>query len=128
MTASLGPGVRLVLVRDMVLMASIGVHAHEHAGLQRVRVNVELAVTEAGGGERLDRVVNYETVVRSVRDIVGAGHTVLVETLAERIADSCLGDGRVERARVRVEKLDVFSDVGAVGVEVERLKQSPPAR
>ena len=123
-----GAGMRLVLVRDMVLGATIGVYPHEEHGKQRVRVNVELATEETGVGEdRLDRVLNYELVVERVRAIVGAGHVRLVETLAERIAAACLEDGRVLRARVRVEKLDVFADTGAVGVEVERCRLSTGA-
>ena len=95
-----GAGMRLVLVRDMVLGATIGVYPHEEHGKQRVRVNVELATEETGVGEdRLDRVLNYELVVERVRAIVGAGHVRLVETLAERIAAACLEDGRVLRAR-----------------------------
>ena len=123
------PGVRHVLVRDMLLQAAIGVYAHEHRARQRIRVNVDLAVEEAGarGQDRLDAVVNYETVVEAVREIVGAGHTKLVETLAERIAEACLRDERVWVARVRVEKLDAFTDTGAVGVEVERRKSSTGA-
>lgn len=125
MTGFAGPGTRHVFVRDMMLQASIGVHPHEHAAPQRVRVNVDLAVAEDGdSGDRLDRVVNYAAVVERVRAIAGAGHTKLVETLAERIALACLDDARVLVARVRVEKLDVFPDVAAVGVEVERCKSS----
>jgi dihydroneopterin aldolase len=44
----------------------------------------------------------------------------LVETLADRIAAQCLADRRVLSATVRVEKLDVMPDAGAVGVEIER--------
>ena len=118
-------GVRRVFVRDMVLQAAIGVYPHEHGGTQRVRVNVDLAVEETGVGEdRLDAVVSYEGVVRRAQAIVEAGHIKLVETLAERIALACLEDGRVLRALVRVEKLDVFAGVGSVGVEVERCRLS----
>ncbi len=121
MTGMVGPGVRHVFLRDMLLMASIGVHAHELAARQRVRVNVDLAVAEGQeGGDRLARVVDYERVAETVRGMVAAGHIKLVESLAERIAAACLEDGRVLRARVRVEKLDVFADTGSVGVEVER--------
>ena len=121
MSGIAGPGVRHVFLRDMMLMASIGVYPHEHGGAQRVRVNVDLAVRDPGDGDdRLERVVDYERVAEAVRAIVGAGHVKLAETLAERIAAACLGDARIERARVRVEKLDVFPDVASVGVEVER--------
>ena len=123
-----GPGVRRVFLRDMTLLAAIGVHAHEHGGMQRVRVNIDLAVAEGAdadqvGGDRLARVVDYERLAKAVRAIVAEGHIKLVETLAERIASACLDDARVIRARVRVEKLDVFADTGSVGVEVERRRQ-----
>ena len=122
------PGVRRVFIRDMVLQAAIGVYPHEQGGTQRVRVNIDLAVRETGvDDDRLGSVVSYELVVHQVQAIVAAGHIRLVETLAERIATSCLDDKRVLRALVRVEKLDVFDAVGSVGVEVERCNSSTTA-
>ncbi len=125
---------RSMFVRDLVLAASIGVHAHEHAAPQRVRINLDLAVADDGGGmmsrpavgrpalghDELGRVVDYEAIVNGVRALVAGGHVQLVETLAERIAELCLADARVQAARVRVEKLDVFADATSAGVEVER--------
>ena len=122
-----GPGVRHVFVRDMVVSASIGIYPHEHRDRQRVRINVDLAVDDetalAGGTvgpDELNRVVSYENIVVAVRAIVGSGHTRLVETMAERIAEACLLDTRVRSARIRVEKLDIFADAVSAGVEVER--------
>jgi dihydroneopterin aldolase len=65
-------------------------------------------------------VVDYEQVANQIRAIVAAGHVRLVETLAERIAEACLADGRVLLARIRVEKLDIFPDATSAGVEIER--------
>jgi len=122
-------GLRHVFLRDLVLPASIGVHPHEHAAPQRVRINVDLGVEDDGaralsrpsvGRDDLRRVVDYEGVADAVRAIVAAGHVMLVETLAERIAESCLADPRVHLARVQVEKLDVFADAASAGVEIER--------
>ena len=132
-----GRGIRHVFLRDMVLPASIGVYPHEHAATQRIRVNVDLGVSEDGGPgiglsrpavgrDDLGRVVDYETVVRSVRSVVAAGHVMLVETLAERLAEICLSDPRVEVVRIRVEKLDVFDDLASVGVEIERQRATCP--
>jgi dihydroneopterin aldolase len=122
-----GDGIRLVFLRDLLLMASIGIYAHEHRAPQRVRINVCLAVEDetarAGqlvGPDELRRVVDYERLAVRVREIVGAGHTRLVETLAERIAAMCLQDPRVVRAQVRIEKLDVFPDTVSAGVQVQR--------
>lgn len=120
---------RRMFIRDLVLAASIGVYPHEHQHHQRVRINVDLAVTDDGaqnlsraavGADELARVVDYEAIVNEIRGIVTGGHVQLVETLAERLAEACLTDPRVRRARVRVEKLDVFADAGSAGVEIER--------
>jgi 7,8-dihydroneopterin aldolase/epimerase/oxygenase len=116
-------GIRHVFLRDMVLHASIGIYPHEHAAKQRIRINVDLGVddcTEAIGRDELPRVVDYEKVANAVRTIVAAGHVRLAETLAERIAAACLSDSRVRLARIRVEKLDIFPDSVAAGVEIER--------
>jgi dihydroneopterin aldolase len=120
---------RHVFLRDMVLRANIGVHAFEHEGAQRVRLNLDLAVTDDSAGplsraaparDELSRVVDYEAVANRTRAIVASGHVRLVETLAERLADACLEDPRVRTVRVRVEKLDIFDDTESVGVEIER--------
>ena len=120
---------RHVFIRDLVLTASIGVHPHEHAARQNVRINIDLAVTDdagtkfsraAVGQDDLGRVVDYEAIVNRVRAIVAAGHVQLVETLAERLCEACLADTRVLIARVRVEKLEVFADATSAGVEIER--------
>lgn len=126
-------GLRDVFLRDMVLQASIGIYPHEHEATQRVRVNVNLGVEDDGarplsrtpvGRDDLTRVVDYEQVANTVRAIIAAGHVRLVETLAERIAEACLLDPRVHMARIRVEKLDVFPDTAAVGVEIERRQKN----
>lgn len=116
---------RHVFVRDLTLMASIGIYRHEQDQRQRIRVNIDLGVVEAQPiDDMIDNVVSYETVIADVRRLVDSGHVNLVETLAERIAALCLEDHRVRTTRIRVEKLDVFANVASVGVEIERF--APP--
>jgi 7,8-dihydroneopterin aldolase/epimerase/oxygenase len=117
-----------IFVRDLELDGHIGVHAHERGRTQRLRINLELVVAAPPVplDDRYENVVCYDEVVSAVRRLVAAGHVNLIETLAERIAALCLADPRVGRATVRVEKLDVYADAAAVGVEIERFKS--PAR
>ena len=117
-------GARHVFVRDLELAAQIGVHRHEHRRAQTVRINIDLTVTEGTTptDDKLENVVDYESIVQGVKTIVAAGHINLVETLAERVAGLCLSDARVEAARVRIEKLNVFAEAASVGVEIERLR------
>ncbi len=129
---------RHVFLRDMVLAASIGVHAFEHDATQRIRINVDLGVDDDGAApmsraaarvaqpDELSRVVDYGAVARQVRAIVAAGHVRLLETLAERIAEACLADPRVGLVRIRIEKLDIFADIASVGVEIERRRAPAP--
>lgn len=118
-------GRRVVFLRGFELMARLGIHPHEKATPQRIRLDVELLVqdewapTEVGPDE-FGRVVDYQRLVELARAVVAAGHVLLVETLAERIAAAALADPRVERARVAVEKPEAFPDVESVGVIVER--------
>jgi dihydroneopterin aldolase len=118
-------GVRHLFVHDLVLPSRVGVHQHERENDQPVRINVDLSVAEGEEptGDRITDVVCYEGLIDGIRRIISAGHVTLVETLAENIADMCLGDARVLGARVRIEKLNIFPEAAGVGVEIERVRQ-----
>ena len=116
-----GDGVNRVFVRNLVLPCFIGIHPHERELAQRVRLNVDLTVAEAGAAtDDIAAVVSYEDIVFGVKRMMSEGHINLVETLAERVAAFCFADPRVRIARVQVEKLDVFPEAESVGVTIER--------
>jgi 7,8-dihydroneopterin aldolase/epimerase/oxygenase len=111
-----------VLVRDLEIMASIGVFEVEHRYEQRIVVNLDLKVRDDydGRSERIGDVVDYGALVSAVERVVASRHFKLVETLAERIAETCLADARVVSATVRIEKPDILPSCRAVGIEIER--------
>jgi len=109
-----------VFIRDLELLARIGVHGHEQGMPQPIRINVELRTDTAPTEDGLHEAVDYESVANAIRAIVSSGHINLAETLAERIAASCLEDKRVVSVRVRVEKLHALQGAIAAGVEIER--------
>ena len=121
--------VRHVFVRDLILNGSIGIHKHERESLQRIRVNLDLAVREGEINLKLDndlsKIVCYEKLTNGVRALVSRGHVNLVESLAEDVAEMCLNDDKVRSVRVRIEKLDIFEDAESVGVEIERFNPEP---
>ena len=120
--ADAGRAVRHVFIRDLMLPCSIGVHRHEKDAEQRVRINLDLAVSEGDQpiNDDIRNVICYEGLARGIEEIVNRGHINLVETLAENIAAMCLRDRRVQSARVRIEKLDILDGAESVGVEIER--------
>jgi dihydroneopterin aldolase len=119
--ADAAKSIRHVFIRNLEVLAHIGVHGHERGHMQPVRINVDLAVEDAAVLEdRLDSVVDYEAITAKIRGLMAAGHINLAETVAERIAEACFEDGRVRTARVRVEKLHAVPGAESAGVEIER--------
>ena len=116
------PNIRHVFVRDLVIPALIGIHKHEKDGHQNIRINLDMEIPETENSikDRLSDVVCYEEIVEGIREIVNTGHINLVETLADKIAARILMDRRIERVRVKIEKLDIFADASSVGIEIER--------
>lgn len=114
-------GLRHVFIHGMKLKASIGIFDHEKARKQMIIISADLAVDEGEPYEDdIEKVVNYKTIVENIEAYVEAGHVLLVETMAERIADICLADKLVKRVLVKIEKPEAFIHVGAVGVSVEK--------
>jgi dihydroneopterin aldolase len=113
-----------VVVRNLVLMVSIGVRRVERERLQRVRISVELTATPEASYPREDRrrVINYEKIVNAIRQIARSGHIDLCEGFAERIAAVCFADPQVAYLRVSVEKIDIYPDAEAVGAILERTR------
>lgn len=106
-----------VFVRGLRVEAGIGVHDHELGRLQPLVIDVRLELAPAAV-ERLADTINYETIAQAARAIVAEGHVGLVETFAERLASACLGDTRVRRCTVRIEKPGALDGAAAAGCEV----------
>jgi dihydroneopterin aldolase len=115
---------RHVFVRDLEIVASVGLLEHEQRYEQRIIVSVDLAVRDDydGVSDRLGDVLDYGKVVDDIARLVQSGHFNLIETLAERIARKCLADARVERVRVRIEKPEILPSCRSVGIAIERCR------
>jgi dihydroneopterin aldolase len=111
-----------IFIRDLEMIASVGVHQFEKIKPQRIRVSIDLIVgpRRPDATDTVDTVLSYENVVKAVRAIVATGHFQLIETLAERIAAECLHHYTVTSAKVKIEKPDIFPDAASVGIEIER--------
>jgi dihydroneopterin aldolase len=116
---------RRVFLRDYEVWINIGVHDFEKKGEQRVLINVDLYVPLALStpkADRLEEVVDYDFIRRSVAERVSRGHIHLQETLVDDVLALMLAHPRVRAACVSTAKPDVYPDCAAVGVEVFALK------
>ena len=124
--ASAARGLRHVFVKQLTLMAQIGIHPHERLNPQPIHISVNAAVPEAMGAtpETLEQVVCYEAICNRIKALIALGHVDLVETLAETIADDLLSRFPIQRLCVRIEKPDAIHEAESVGIEIERLRIS----
>ncbi|TAL30529.1 MAG: dihydroneopterin aldolase [Phenylobacterium sp.] len=107
-----------MFVTGVQVQAEIGVYRHEIGRVQPLIVDVELDVP-TNASDRLAETVNYETILKAAQDLAGQGHIGMVETFAHRLAEKCLEDVRVTRARVRIEKpLALAPHAVGAGVEI----------
>ena len=95
-----------------------GVFDHERRDGQTFVIDLALGIDSgpAAASDDLRDTVDYGNLVAQVKAAVEKDPVDLIETLAQRIADVCLWDARVEWARVTVHKPDApidanFSDV-----------------
>lgn len=117
--------VQRMFVRDLTLSCHLGVTERERAKAQRIRVNVELEVMpQRPIDDDEHKIVDYRYVVPAVREIAQEGAPKLLETLADRIAERCFYDPRTRAVRVRIEKLDRYSDAAGVGIEIEHRRDA----
>lgn len=101
MTAVLAPACTVSL-RDVQLLADIGVHHHEIGRPQPLVLHVTLTVVPPER-DSVDEVFDYVRIKR-MAETLSRERIVLIETFARRVAEGCLADHRVRDAVVTVEK------------------------
>ena len=115
---------RKILVRDLVLKISVGIHDFEKKKKQRVKFNLDIN-TDPGlvpDDNNLNSIINYEDVIKNIKKITNKKHYLLLETLAEKIFLKLFENIRVKKVKLRIEKLDIFKNTSSVGIEIEKSK------
>jgi dihydroneopterin aldolase len=109
-----------ILMSDLTLPCRIGVTEKERAERQRLRFNLQLEVRpDPPREDKINEVVDYGRLVARIRGVCAEVEVRLLESLSAQIAQACFLDERVIGARVRIEKLDRYPDVGGIGSEFE---------
>jgi dihydroneopterin aldolase/D-erythro-7,8-dihydroneopterin triphosphate epimerase len=117
-----------ILIRDLALRCIIGIYPEERRAKQDVIVNlaIESDFRRAARTDSIGDAVDYKALKKGVIDLVESSSFGLVETLASRIADLCLGMPRVKRVTVTVDKPGALRFARSVAVEVTRSRLSAP--
>jgi 7,8-dihydroneopterin aldolase/epimerase/oxygenase len=95
-----------VALRGLRVRGHHGVFEHERADGQDFVVDVvlEFDTSIAARTDELADTADYGALAMTIAAIIGGEPVNLLETLAERIATSCLADGRIDSVEVSVHK------------------------
>jgi len=112
-------------IRDLRLRCIVGVYPEERDKTQDVVIQITLRadLRAAGRSDRLEDTVDYKAIKLQVVEMVESSSFVLIERLAEAVADICLSHEGVQRVRVIVEKPGALRYARTVAVEIVRDRQ-----
>jgi len=77
-------------------------------------------ISKAAASEDINDALNYKTLTDTLRTFVEGSEFLLIETLAERVAEIILNDFGVARVKLTLHKPKALSGGTDVGVIIER--------
>ena len=110
-----------ILIEDLILSISIGIHDFEKLKKQRVKFNIEVT-TDPNLKTDIKSIVNYENVIITIKKITEKKHYELLEELSESIFDEVFKNKKIKKIKLKIDKLDIIKETKSVGIEVIKTK------
>ena len=118
----------LIVIEGFTGETVIGIHESELHRAQPLVIDVQAGLPRARAcdTDRIQDTIDYGVVCERLRRLLIEHRLQLLEAFTETIADILIGEFGASWVRVKVVKPRKFSDVMAVGVQIERT--APPAQ
>jgi len=110
-----------ILIEDLILNISVGIHSFEKLRKQKVKFNIEIT-TDANLRADIKSIVNYESVINIIKKLTEKKHFELLEELAEEIFDEIFKNKKIKKIKLKIDKLDIIKETKSVGIEVTKAK------
>jgi FolB domain-containing protein len=119
-------GLDRIHIRDLLIRCIVGIYDWEREKKQDVLINITLYadLKTACQTDRIEDTVDYKAIKQKVVDMVESSSYMLVEHLAERVAEVCLENPQVQRVKVLVDKTGALRFARSVGIEIVREQKS----
>lgn len=111
-----------IFVKDYQTEAKIGAYDHEFGHTQKIRLNVEVYVTDEVENDELEQAYNYDKIVSAIECVVQQRHYKLQEYLVKTLIKELFKDEKVKAVNVVCEKLQVNDKAESIGVEFFKAK------
>ena len=111
-----------VYIHGLAVETVIGIFDWERTIKQKVVVDLEMAVDikASAASENIDRTVSYKHVADRLIEFIANSEFLLVETMAEEIANLILAEFPVPFVRLKLGKPGAVPEAQDVGVMIER--------
>lgn len=112
----------IVYIRGLQVETIIGIYDWERQVRQRIVLDLEMAtdIRAAAASEDIEQTLDYNAIATDLREFITRSQFLLVETLAEEVAQRLMQEFRVPWLRVQVGKPGAVADALDVGVIIER--------
>ena len=113
---------RKVIIKNLVLNIFIGIHNFEKKKKQKVRFNIEVITNPfvKPNNKDLKTILNYEEIINKIKILVKKEHHELLEDLAENIFTIIFQNKLAQKAKIKIEKLEIIKNSESVGVEFSK--------
>ena len=114
----------VTFIRGLEINAIIGIHPHERVQSQRILIDVEMFADtrKAALSKDIRDAVDYQAVSQYLRTEIKERQYLLVESLANELAEELLIRYPLSKIVFSVTKPDALDNVDAVGVKIVREK------
>ena len=106
-----------IIVKDLILLLSVGIHQFEKLEKQRVKFNIEIT-TDPNLKPDIKSIVNYESVINDIKRLTKKNHFELLEGLSESLFNEMFKNKKIKKIKLKIEKLDIIKETSSVGIEV----------
>ena len=120
-------GLRLkdtIYIEQLKIDCVIGVNDWERNVRRHIIIDLTLETDTAKASKKdnIEDAIDYITVSERVTGFVQASSYLLIETLAEKIANLVLGEFPISRIRLKLGKPGAISNAKSVSVSIERTR------
>lgn len=112
----------VIFIEEFRIDTLVGVYEWERKVPQTIQLDIHIGIPglDAASSDDLDDTIDYGEVVARIRESLAVNHFLLLERLAEHIADIVLGEFGAPWVKVSVAKLNLIRGVARLGVRIER--------
>ena len=111
-----------IIISDLLLNIIICYHSFEKINKQNVKFNIELDYTNQKNHNDNDikSIVDYGRIVKSIKNLTKNKRYNFIESLADGIFDELFKDSRINKIKLKIEKLDAIKETTSVGIEITK--------